>query len=218
MFFKDRYEAWLKLAELIKNKRLYWKDSLLIAIPRWWLPVAYKIAEELKIPVWILPVKKLAPLAWPEYWFGAMDPDGIYLVDIPYAQALWVDEIQFQQIKSKTLVEIVDKIKKYTNWNLPDVSWKNVIIVDDWVATWFTVAVAADWVRRHWAKKVILAVPVCPSDIWERLKRYFDLIICLSPQQNFQAVWQFYEDFHQVEDSEFLNLRKALEKMNLIVN
>jgi predicted phosphoribosyltransferase len=150
-------------------------------------------------------------LAFPEYGFGAMDPDGQMLIDFPYMESLWVDENQFILIRSKTINEIANKLEKYAGGKVPNVAGKNVIIVDDWVATGFTVAVAANWAKRHGAKKVILAVPVCPADVNYRLQRFFDEIICLSPQQNFQAVWQFYEDFHQVEDEEFFDYLKKLE-------
>ncbi len=210
MIFKNREQAWKLLWEYIK--RIFKVDDpnkwLVLAIPRWWIPIAWRVSKILNIPMDILVVKKLAPLAFPEYWFWAMDPDGNVLIDTVYMRSLWVDDQQLAMIQSKTINEIARKLEKYAKWKLPDVNWKNVIIVDDGVATGFTVAVAANWAKRHGANKVILAVPVCPADIDLKLNRFFDQIICLSPQQNFQAVWQFYEDFHQVDDEEIKKYRE----------
>ncbi len=185
------------------------KDWLVIFLPRWGLPVAKEVGKILNIPIYPLIVKKLAPLDMPEYGFGAMDPDGNVVYDESYMNYLWVDTQQFELIKQKVYNEILKRIQKYSNWVLPDVKEKNIILVDDGVATWYTVAAAATWIRNHWAKKIILAVPVCPVNIDTRLSNFFDQIICLYPRQDFQAVGQYYQDFHQIEDDEYFKLLQS---------
>jgi len=214
MIFKNREHAWKLLGEYLKQNLLIDNPNnwIVLAIPRWGLPVAYRVWKTLNIPVDILVVKKLAPLTLPEYGFWAMAPDWTIIYDKNYMYSLWVNDKDLEFIKSKTLKEINNRIQKYANWKLPNVNWKNVIIIDDWVATWYTAAVAAMWAKNNSAKQIILAIPVCPADINEKLNKFFDKIFCLYSAIYFQAVGQFYKDFHQVEDEEFFEYIKKLNK------
>jgi putative phosphoribosyl transferase len=207
MIFQNRTHAGIMLGEYLKNnlKIINKNNWLILAIPRWGIPVAYEVWKILNIPISILVVKKLAPFNLPEYWFWAMAPDWSIIYDKNYMYQLWVSEKDLKKIKEKTLNEIKKRIEKYALWKLPNVKWKNVIIIDDWIATWYTAAVAAMWAKNNWANKVILAIPVCPAYINKDIAKNFDKIICLYPAENFQAVWQFYIDFHQITDDEYFD-------------
>ena len=220
--FKDRFEAGEKLGKFLKDKLdIKNKDNwIILYIPRWWLPIAINVADILWLKYFPIIVKKLAPLYMEEYWFGAMAPDGNILYDESYMRFLWVDDEQLNSIKQKVFEEIIQRIKKYAFGILPDVKWKNVIIVDDWIATGYTAAVAWLWAKNQGAIKVILAIPVCPGNInwqifWDlqsKLKNYFDEIYCLYPMTDFQAVGQYYQDFHQIEDEEYFSLLRKWRK------
>jgi len=73
---------------------------------------------------------------------------------------------------------------------------KWVIVVDDGVATGATVKVAAEFVKTKEPEKLILAVPIAPTD-FEAGK--FDQLVALKRDPEFRAVGQYYEDFEQVE-------------------
>lgn len=88
---------------------------------------------------------------------------------------------------------------------------KIVILTDDWIATWATSKIAAKFLKNKGAKKIILAVPVCPFYLEKDLFNYFDDIICLYPIENFSAVGQGYQKFDQVEDEEVFNLINDLK-------
>ena len=212
MLFKNRQEAGQLLADYlekvlnIENPQSW----IILFIPRWGIEIALEVSKKLWIKFAPLVVKKLAPLHMPEYWFWAVDPDGYIIYDRNYMYALGVDDDMLWLIHQKTLEEVKQRVKKYSFGKLPDVNWKNVIIVDDWVATWYTAAVAASWAKRHGANKVILASPVCPADIDLRLWKYFDEIYCLYKDPNLRAIWQYYLDFHQIEDDEYFSLLKSI--------
>ena len=78
-----------------------------------------------------------------------------------------------------------------------------VIIVDDGIATGYTAMVAGLYAKNKGARKIILAVPVCPEDSINRVKDIFDEVICYEKVDTpFFAVGAFYRDFHQVSDEE----------------
>jgi predicted phosphoribosyltransferase len=84
---------------------------------------------------------------------------------------------------------------------------KDVIVVDDGIATGMTVEAGVEYLKRKGAKKVIVAVPVCPKETEERLKRYAHQVYCYySTTTSPFAVGMFYRDFKQVEDEEVQNL------------
>ena len=88
----------------------------------------------------------------------------------------------------------------------PDVTGKNVVLVDDGIATGATVEAAIAYIKKKSAAKIILAVPVAPPEIIERLTRFVDNIVVLETPDDLMAVGQFYRDFSQVSDEEVLQL------------
>lgn len=212
--FVDRYHAGKVLAEkllkYIKEKNFSTKDIVVVALLRWWLPVAFELIKKLKSNWFVLPVKKISSPFNEEVAIWAIAPDGSYFLDKSYISYLGLneDEIAFQ-IK-KSYKKVLDRMKKY-HVVLPDLKNKIVILIDDWIATWATSKIAAKFLKNKGAKKIILAVPVCPFYLEKDLFNYFDDIICLYPIENFSAVGQGYQKFDQVEDEEVFNLINDLK-------
>jgi len=127
--------------------------------------------------------------------------------------SLWVNPDELKIIIDQTYQSILEKIKKYANGQLPNVKRKNVIIVDDGIATGFTAIAAALWAKKHQANKVILASPIC-SDKKDLLSQYFDEVFCLYTDPYLQAIWQYYEDFHQIEDEEYFSYAEKISHLN----
>jgi putative phosphoribosyl transferase len=90
----------------------------------------------------------------------------------------------------------------------PDVKGKVVILVDDGIATGSTMIAAA---RGVWSLKpgsITIAVPVGPKETIRRLRDEAEMIICPYTPEPFNAVGQFYEDFHEMSDREVLDILK----------
>lgn len=213
MIFKDRFQAGNLLAEHIKNLNIDLTNTVILAIPRGGVPVAYQVAKHLNIPFGLVVTKKLAPFSDPEAAFGAVATDGSFIVDESLKTYMNISQEELEAIKEKAVKEAVEKEKKYIK-SKPNLENKNVIIVDDGIATGYTAIVAAKYIKNQRAKKVILAVPVCPTDSYRRALEHFDDVVCYHKVESyFFAVGAFYEDFHQVEDQElFQILQKAKEE------
>ncbi len=212
--FKNRDHAGELLAQKLKNKVKLGKRGLILAIPRGGIPVAYKLAEELSIPLSIVVVRKLG-LPWnEEAGFGAVDPDGETYLDEKTLKYVSLDRKTVEEVLKKELEELRKREKKYIKEGYPNMKNREIIVVDDGIATGYTAIAAAGFAKKRGAKKVTVAVPVCPSDVFEKFVKYTDEVVCYytCSEPGF-AVGMFYEDFHQLSDEEtFRYIEEAKRK------
>ncbi len=199
--FKDRTSAGKLLARRLKNI----KADLILAIPRGGVVVGCEIAKVLKIPLDIIVTRKIGAPTQTELALGAIDPDG----EVVYEQAL-LDQFQISNIKyqiEKEWKEVKRREDLYRAGKKPhDVNGKSVILVDDGIATGSTMLAAINYLKRHKAKKITLAVPVAGQDSARKLAGEVDEAVILETPQNFQAVGQFYQNFLPVSDGEVVQL------------
>jgi len=214
--FKNREEAGILLGKALKEKypNLNRTNAVILAIPRGGVPVAYYVAKETGIPFSVVITKKITSPSNPEAALGAVSVDGSFILS-ELAKTLFPMEA-LEAFTKDAYIEALRRVEKYQVSN-PDLKGKTVIIIDDGVATGYTAIASALYARNKGADKVILAVPVCPVDSLQKIKEYFDDIICLEPVDTpMFAVGAFYEDFHQVEDDEFFSYIEKAKKENLL--
>ena len=211
MLFKNRIEAGHKLAEKLKEYKNK-KDVVVLGIPRGGVEVAFGISKILKVPLSIVVTKKISYPDEPEFAIGAVSP-GNYVVDELYKR-----DVTKRYISSSVRElnnEIKRRYKEYTNGKMPEIKNKIVIIVDDGLATGYTMLAAVKYVRGKSPKKVIVAVPVAAQDSYEKVKAIADKVVCLHVPSFFAAVGAFYQDFEQLEDKE---VKYYLEEVRNIFN
>ncbi|WP_457624462.1 phosphoribosyltransferase [Persephonella sp.] len=211
--FRNREEAGELLGEVLSKVIQDRENTVLLAIPRGGVPVAYHAAKKSGIPFSMVVAKKITFPHEPEAAIGAAAPDGSYIL----ADRLSEDHPVVRQAIEKAVQEAREKLEKYLKGDEPDITGKTVVIIDDGIATGYTAVVAGMYARNKGAKRVILAVPVCPSDSIQRVGRYFDDVICYHKVDTlFFAVGAYYQDFHQVSDTELYDYLKRAEKEGLL--
>ena len=100
--------------------------------------------------------------------------------------------------------------KAYTDKKRISPRGKIAIIVDDGLATGFTMKAALLSVRNEKPKKIIVAVPVAPHAVVAELQTLADEVIVLDSDENFLgAVGAYYQDFEQVTDEEVVSILKS---------
>ncbi|HIQ48238.1 MAG TPA: phosphoribosyltransferase [Aquifex aeolicus] len=215
MMFRDRDEAGELLAQALEGIIDVKKNPIVLAIPRGGIPVAYKIANYFKIPMAVIVVRKLG-LPWnEEAGFGAIDPNGTPYYDSSVLNYLTEEEIK--DVIKKELKELREREKKFAPRGYPKLEGRQVIIVDDGVATGYTAIAAAGYAKGKGALEVIVAVPVCPSDSKRKLENYMDKFICYySVSSSSFAVGMFYRDFHQLSDEEAKEYLKRAEEKGIL--
>lgn len=112
---------------------------------------------------------------------------------------------------SEQTKEIKRRMKEYRGVDtFPEVKDKTVIIIDDGIATGFTILAVIKAVKKQGAKKIILAIPVGPRETIEQFKELVDEVICLYIPDEFYAVGSYYVDFQQVTDDEVFQIINEL--------
>src|SRR3990167_6137515 len=205
MVFEDRFHAAKILADALENYKDS-KDTVILAIPRGALEIGATLSKILGLPLDVVLTKKISAPGNPEFAIGAINREGdLVFRDEEFKGPEWQNYISEQ-------VELLkDKLDKRFLQYHPDgkalnIKNKTVIVVDDGVATGNTLISALELIRKREPKKIIVALPVGPSDTIERLKKYADELICLYEPEMFRAVGQFYKNFDQVDDQEALKL------------
>jgi putative phosphoribosyl transferase len=212
--FRDRRDAGRMLAEFVDpDPRMDW---VLMALPRGGVPVADPIAEFLEVPIELAIARKLPIPTSPEAGFGAVALDGSTALNEDMLQALYLSERQINAIAEEVREEVRRRAREYLGHdNLPELSGKHVMLIDDGLATGYTMIAAAKMVRKLEPGRIVLAVPVSPVGSIRAVEEYFDDIHCLIAQTTTPfAVASFYLDFHDLSDGEVRKiLRESRERL-----
>jgi len=204
---QNREEAGIKLAqELIIYQN---QNPLVLAIPRGAVSMAHIIAQRLKGDLDVVLVHKLGHPLNKEFAIGAVDEDGrIYLDD-----DIELDQIPVKYLESERISQL-EKLKQRRKLYTPihkAINPKNriVIIVDDGIATGWTLKAAIQAIKDRKPAKIIVAVGVASPRVIQEIKNLADEVVCLLTPTNFMAVGQFYHDFSQVSDDDVINLLRS---------
>jgi predicted phosphoribosyltransferase len=207
MPFIDRNDAGLQLAKALASYKR--QKPVVLALPRGGVPVATKVAEALNAPLDLLLVRKIGVPFQPELAMGAVvdGPAPLTVRNEDVITLSGVSERDFSAIRDQELAEIERRRKTYLGSRPhPELTARTVIVVDDGIATGATTRAALQAVRMRNPSKLILAVPVAPTDTLQKLRSEADEIICLEDYENFGAIGLFYSDFRQVSDTEVTEL------------
>jgi putative phosphoribosyl transferase len=203
--YRNRREAGEELASHLKDYK--GKDTVVLAIPRGGAIVAHVIKEALGCDWDLIIPRKLGAPFNKEIAIGAITQDGTMMLDQEMIEYLGVSREYIEREKKEQIEEITRRMKIYKGERkqLP-LKGKNVILVDDGIATGFTIKAAIRSIRNSGAAQLIIAVPVAPSDVVEELLEEVDRVVCLESPYPFYAVGMYYEDFHQTTDQEVIEL------------
>jgi putative phosphoribosyl transferase len=205
--FSNRAEAGKLLATALKGA--VGKDAIVLAIPRGGVTVGFEVAKALNIPLDVIVPRKIGAPNNPELAIGAVTEDGTIILDDELVRYLQVSQDYIKEESERQQLEIERRLRTYRG-DVPYSSFKNreVIIVDDGIATGYTIKAALASVRKRGAKTVVIAVPVAPTSVIEELKKEGENVVCLQTPEFFYAIGEFYEDFTQIDDEEVARLLK----------
>lgn len=207
MPFRNRIEAGQELARALAPYKQ--QHPVILALPRGGVPVAAEIATALDAPLDLVLVRKIGVPFQPELAMGAV-VDGREPVVVRNEHVLslaGVSESDFNAVRDEQLTEIERRRKLYLgNRPHPELKGKTVIIIDDGIATGATIRAALRAIRMRKPRKLILAVPVAPTQSLNDLRDEADDILCLEDYEEFGAIGFYYADFPQVSDTEVIDL------------
>ncbi len=203
--FEDRRDAGRRLAERLL---VYRHNAIVLAIPRGGVPVGYEVSKKLGVPFDIIVPRKLPIPSDPEAGFGAVAPDGTVVLNEVLMGYLGLSPEEIEGIVGEVLREVRRRIKEYRGDRpFPHLKNKNVIVVDDGLASGYTMIAAVRAIRKERPRRIIVAVPCSPRTSVERLEKEADEVVCLAVQPGGPfAVASYYERFPDLSDDEVKSL------------
>jgi predicted phosphoribosyltransferase len=199
-FFADRIEAAELLAIRLGGYR--GQNPLVLGIPRGAVPMAEVIAESLNGDLDVVLVHKLGAPYQEEFAIGSVSERGD--VHLSEAVALFgIDKSYIDQEVDRQLEVLRRRRAAYTPVRSPiRPAGRVVIVVDNGIATGWTMIAALRAIRPQKPARLIAAMAVAPRTAVEKMKQEADEVVCLDVPAAFHAVGQFFADFRQVTDEE----------------
>ena len=207
MPFIDRTDAGRQLARALTHYKA--QRPVVLALPRGGVPVAAEVAMVLDAPLDLILVRKIGVPFQPELAMGAVvdGAEPVIVRNEEVIQLSGVSETEFNAIRDEQLAEIERRRKLYLGDRPhPQIAGRTVIVVDDGIATGATTRAALHAIRMRKPSKLVLAVPVAPTDTLKELRGEADDIVCLEDYEEFGAIGLFYSDFRQVSDAEVVEI------------
>ena len=208
MKFRDRIDAGNLLAERLAKHG--YSPATVLGIPRGGVILADIVAKKLASDFDIVIPRKLGAPENEELAIGAVMEDGTSYINRYIVSALRIPQHYIESERVRQAAEIRRRSAAYRK---PDLSYniadKNVIIVDDGIATGATVIASARWARKQHPLSLTIAVPVAPSQSVEVLEQESDTVIVLHMPHDFGSVGQFYEEFGPVSDDQVTQIMRS---------
>jgi putative phosphoribosyl transferase len=209
--YRDRQEGGRSLAAEVVELDLH--DPVVLALPRGGVPVGVEVARALDAPLDVLLVRKVGAPGQPEFGVGAVGEDGV----------LWLDERRIGRFgldRDRIDATVADEGRRLDEYARTyhgarpsvDVAGRDVIVVDDGIATGSTALAGVAVLRGRGAGRVIVAVPVAAVGGVEALARVADLVVCPWQADGGFAVGAFYDDFRQLGHDEVLAMLQEADR------
>ena len=204
--YADRRDAGRALAPEIQECALH--DPLVLGLPRGGIPVAYEIALALDAPLDVLVVRKLGVPFQPELALGAIASGQVRVLNEQLLEQIpGLDEALIEEITARETKELTRRECLYRGDRpYPELRDRDVVVVDDGMATGSTMRAAAEAVQSRDPAKVLIAVPTAAADALTLVADIVDQVICLDIPSPFLAVGYFYRNFGQTTDDEVRRL------------
>ena len=204
--YQNRVEAGRVLAAALKSCAGR-RDLLVLALPRGGVPVAAVIAEALAAELDLMLVRKLGLPRHPELAMGAIASGGIRVLNEDLIAKRRIPGDIIERVTMQEQNELQRRLRLYRgDRSEPVIAGREIILVDDGLATGATMRAAVAALRRGNPVSIIVAVPVAPPDTVAELGQEVDNIVCPATPPSFFGVSRWYQDFSQTEDAEVKSL------------
>lgn len=208
--FRDRHHAGELLVEKLKEYKS--ADAYVLAIPAGGVPVGYVISKSLKLPLDVIIVRKIH-IPWnQEAGFGAITFDGIIIFNERLLHILGLTKEEIDHC-IKIEGEAIERRLKLLRGGkpFPDITGRTTILVDDGIASGYTMLSAVESVRRRGPKRIIVAVPTGSESAIRLLEPWVDEIVCLNIRTGpVFAVADAYESWYDLTDEDVVKILKMI--------
>jgi putative phosphoribosyl transferase len=204
--FADRTDAGQQLAKALRS--IAGSGDLVLAVPSGGLPVGLEISRALNLDLDLILVRKVQ-IPWnTEAGFGAMNMDSDLLTNKLLLDMLDLSSEQIEHQVQKTAATLDRRNALFRkNRPFPDMGGRSVILVDDGLASGYTMRAALAFVRKRNPGCLTIAVPTGSADTVHDLLREVDTLYCLNIRESYPyAVASAYRHWYDLTDQDILNL------------
>lgn len=206
--FRDRIDAGYKLAQQLSEYKN--QDTVVLAIPKGGVPVGYEVARHIQAEFDIILPRKI-PIPWnPEAGLGAMSADGTIVLNEALVRGLGMSPEEVEEAASEVRKEIERQTREYRKDKpAPNITGKTVILVDDGLASGYTMLAAIESVRKYKPSLIVTAVPVASKSAVKLIKPRVDKLVVLITGESLPfAVAGYYMIWQDLTDENVMNYLK----------
>lgn len=204
--FADRAAAGQALAHRLRDYANR-HDTIVLALPRGGVPVAYEVARALKLSLDVLVVRKLGAPNQPELAMGAIASGGVVVLNPDVVRYFSDDKELVDAVIDRERSELERRERIYRKGRAPlAIDARTVIVIDDGAATGATMRAAVQALRKLHAREIVVALPTASREAQADLQQVADRVVCLQTPMSFMAVGQWYEVFDQTSDKQVTDL------------
>jgi putative phosphoribosyl transferase len=214
VLFEDRFDAGRKLAGLLRRKDHRFKDPIVLGIPRGGIPVGAVVAGELGCELDTIVLRKISIPQDPEAGFGAVTLDKTVILNQELLEYVKITKEQMDKEIEEVYQEVLRRDAVYRGKKpFPDLKDRSVILIDDGLASGYTMLAAVKFCGNKNPERIVVAVPVASDSAAELIGKEVDEFVVLHTSHSFYfAVASFYENFEDMEDKEIVEILKKSKK------
>jgi predicted phosphoribosyltransferase len=204
VIFENRHDAGRQLAaelhEYIK------RPVVVLAIPNGGVPIALELANALEADLDLVICRKISMPLNPGAGFGAVADDGTMILNEEAISKMGLNRQQINYEANRVRADIKQRSILYRgNRPLVSLSGKTVIIVDDGLASGYTMMAAVESVRHRRPKEMVVAVPVASATALDKLESIADKVVaCATAHMPNYHISDFYRYWPDLSDDEVL--------------
>jgi putative phosphoribosyl transferase len=201
--YRDRREAGEILAAHLQDRLGRPANAVVRALPRGGVPVGFEVARVLDAELDVFVVRKLGMPGHEEFAMGAIAAGGFELLNEQMISELGLSEQDIAAVAEKEAAELRRREELYrANRPAATVQDRITILVDDGLATGFSMRAAIAAVRERGPSRLVVAVPVGARETCAEIEREVGLLFCPLQPEPFHAVGLWYHDFAATSDEE----------------
>jgi predicted phosphoribosyltransferase len=206
--FENRYDAGRKLAE--KLMEYSGQSVVVLGIPNGGVAVALGVALAVGSDFSLVISRKIPLPLSPEGGFGSVTDDGTLILNEAAVKRAGLTQQQINYQVSKVRANIKERSLLYHKDRPPlSINSRTVIIVDDGLASGYTMRAAIDSLRHRKPQKIIAAVPVGPQHVVNEISKVADRVVtCVVATGPVFYIADYYRHWHDITDSEVLSCLK----------
>ncbi|MBW2681326.1 MAG: phosphoribosyltransferase [Deltaproteobacteria bacterium] len=213
--FKDRIHAGHILAKMLEVHDT--QDGIILSIPAGGVPVGVVMAEKTGLDFDVAVVSKIT-LPWnTEAGYGAVAFDGTVKLNEDMVRRVSLTAEEVKQGIQKTTAKVARRVTKLRGAQpLPDLGNRSAILVDDGLASGFTMRVAVAALRNAGAGRIVVAVPTGHRHSAEMIAREVEALYCANIRGGLSyAVASAYRHWSDVAEQDVVKILEQFKTRDL---